>query len=385
MTINKWQVVDAPSSKWPKRLRADVNTDSKDELKAALINYEYPTGTVITSKDKDYKFSFYIYNGEDPSGNKLKEVLSGKNLPKKKPEKEKSETEKQLPVPSGISEEEKEDVSAKPSESPHEAAEDIYEEPAEEETPGEREEKPVYKIKEEGGPSEEDREEAEPPAKPAESSEEIEADIYEEGPAEEEAPGKTEEKPVYEIKEEGGPSEEDREEAEPPAKPAESSEEIEADIYEEGPAEEETAGEPSAPETDKKVLRDMKLGIIYSLQFENIKIETNQKPGGPPPTKKVYDIFIDSIKTVVSRQNIKVNFKFAYKMGYNGIPDKTEVLQKQKKADVLVIIDQKDNLEKLESVFKQEKLYVYTMPLEDIRKSYEYLNLAADIALRVKK
>ncbi len=351
MTINKWQVVNDPSPKWAKRIRADVVADSKEEILEAMENYQYPFGTVLKSKNKDYNYSFFIYEGDDEGGKELKQVLSGKK-PEVSPVSEETEDESEpghegiKPVEEtksgseSVSEELESEEKSKPEVSP--APEEIKPEIA---SPTEEE-----KIKNERFEQEADI--VEKPGDKASANKEELPDKGEDGSVIK-TPAPAEERKTHQVKEKDEKSPEDNK-------------------------------EPRPDEVGKKVSRVIKLGVIYSLLYEDVKISTKQQPEGEEPlTEKVYDIFINNLNEMVAKQNIKVLFKLSYQIGYDGLPDKEKVMEEQKEADVLVIIDEKEGTEKLENVFTPANIAVYSMPVKDINKDYEYLNLAADMALRI--
>ncbi|MDA3792907.1 MAG: hypothetical protein PF545_04525 [Elusimicrobia bacterium] len=369
MTINKWHIVDDPSSKWAKRIRADISADSKKDVIDVMDDYKYAFGTIFDSKSKNFSYSFFIYEGRDPGGEEVKKILAGE-----KPSK--TDKLKEEPAADNVNEKTLDDLNKKAGEPPSVKEDNIKIERFEEAVHDEDEEELTE-------PSEE------PAVKPSGKT-----SPPQQSDPDQKAETKEEEKKNFQIDGQTGAEDIPPKEAIAPAvedASPEPSEEPTVKPDGKTQAEHSDPGQKhhqaipaSLPHPDRKVDRIIKLGVIYSAMAEDIKISAEQKPTKEAPTtEKIYDIFIEKLNGIVAKQNINVDFELSYRMGYEGVPDREKVTEKQKEADVLVILDAQSDLEKLENVFKQEDIVVYSMPLKDIKKDYEYLNLAADMALRV--
>lgn len=81
--IIKWEIIGAPAPQHPNRHRVNIKCDN-DDLKKVIDFYGKKCGTPWKAKNKEYDFSFYIYNVTDRDvesfNDKIKEFQAGGNF-----------------------------------------------------------------------------------------------------------------------------------------------------------------------------------------------------------------------------------------------------------------------------------------------------------------
>ena len=135
-------------------------------------------------------------------------------------------------------------------------------------------------------------------------------------------------------------------------------------------------------EKKRKILRIIKLGIIYHKEDEMIEIKAGKSSQGKEI--KIEQFVFEKMKEVVEGRNINIDFEEGFKLSYRNEKDfanLNELIFKDK-TDALVIITRKGNNSKFEELFNDLGISAYFIDKKVVAKQYKYLNIVMDMALK---